>query len=135
MHKAGIPVGALQGIAPVSALYDLRVTDPIALKEVFWNVYAPTLEIQERASPILRVLDPAPAAVVGVGALEHRGSEDFVAGSTALVERLNAAGSSARLVSLPEMGHKEAVLALGDSQSELARAVIHMIERTKQVTR
>jgi acetyl esterase/lipase len=135
MQKAGIPAGALQGIAPVSALYDLRVSDPSELQKVFWNVYAPTMEIQERASPLLRVRDPAPAAVVGVGALEQRGSEDFVAGSAALVDKLNAAGASARLVSLPGMGHKEAVLALGDGQSELARAVIRMIESANRAAR
>jgi acetyl esterase/lipase len=133
MRKSGIPARALQGIAPVSALYDLRVPDPNALKKVFWNVYAPTIEIQESASPLLRVRDPAPAAVVGVGALEQHGAEDFVAGSTALVEKLNGAGSSARLVSLSGMGHKEAVLALGDGQSEIALAIIRMIKGSEQI--
>jgi arylformamidase len=127
MRQAGLPVSALRGIAPVSALYDLRVSDPNALQKVFWNVYAPTPEIQERASPILKVRDPAPAAVLGVGALEQHASEDFVAGSIALVEKLNAAGSKAQLISLAGMGHKEAALALGDDQSEISSAIIRMI--------
>jgi arylformamidase len=127
MPTAGLPAGAMQGIAPVSSLYDLRISDPDALQNAFWRVYAPTIEIQERASPILRVRDPAPAAVVGVGALESRPSEDFVAGSMALVEKLNAAGATAELVSLSGMGHKEAVLALGDDGSDISRAIVRMI--------
>jgi arylformamidase len=133
MPRAGLPVGALQGIAPVSALYDLRVSDPNALQKVFWNVYAPTTEIQERASPILKVRDPAPAAVVGVGALEQHTSEDFLAGSMGLVEKLNAAGSKAQLISLPGMDHKEAALALGDGQSEISLAIIGMINGSRTI--
>ncbi len=38
--------------------------------------------------------------MVGVGALEQNPFEDFVAGSSSLEEKLNAAGSKAKLISL-----------------------------------
>jgi acetyl esterase/lipase len=127
LRKAGVPVNALRGIVPVSALYDLRVTDPAILQKVFWGVYASTPERQAQASPILNIRDPAPEAVVAVGSLETHQSEDFVTGSKDLVAKLNAAGAHAEFLSLDGSAHKDTALALGKPGSQLSEAVIRMI--------
>ncbi len=130
LKQRNIPPHALRGIVPVSALYDLRVTDPAALEKVFWGVYAPTLERQTQASPLLHIRDPAPRALVAVGSTEQQEFEDFVGGSRDLVNQLNAAGASAKFLALQGQAHKDTALALGDSNSELSRAAIRMIKES-----
>jgi arylformamidase len=126
LKQAGVPARALRGIAPVSALYDLRLTDPTASKKVFWSVYAPTAE-QERASPILHVRDPVANAVVAVGSNEQQEFEDFVAGSRAFVEKLNATGAHAELIVLEGKSHADTALALSDEHNMETSAIIRMI--------
>jgi acetyl esterase/lipase len=127
MKKAGIPTEALRGMIPVSALYDLRVSDPAAADKVFWSVYAASPEQQRAASPILNIGNPTPQALVAVGSTEQHEFEDFVAGSQELVAKLNHAGVKAQFMSLEGKGHGDTALALGDSSSPLALAAIEMI--------
>jgi hypothetical protein len=77
MKDAKIPKYAFRGIAAVSAPYDLRARG----RHGESDVYAPTAELQEEASPILHVIDPVPAAVIAVGS-----TEAYVASSQALAD-------------------------------------------------
>lgn len=122
MKEAGIPTRALRGIAPVSGTYDMRTKD--APGET--NVYAPTRELQDRASPILHVKSPVPAAVVAVGSEEK--AEEFVVSSRQLADKMTAAGAHVKFLSLAGEDHGATVAALGEEQSELFRAVLAMIE-------
>jgi acetyl esterase/lipase len=127
MKQAGIPTPALRGMVPVSALYDLRVSDPAAANKVFWSVYAASADRQRAASPILNIRDPVPKALVAAGSTEQQEFEDFVAGSMQLVKKLNDAGVKAQFMSLEGQAHKDTALALGDSSSPLSQAVVGMI--------
>jgi arylformamidase len=118
MPEASIPVSALKGIVPVSGPYDLR--EPGRAGER--SAYAPTPELLERASPVLHVKDPAPAAVVAVGSLEG-----YQASSMELVEKLKGAGSNATYLLLDGQGHEDTALSLADPDSDLFEAVLRMI--------
>lgn len=120
MAGAGIPAAALKGIVPISGPYDLRQSGRPGEQ----SAYAPTPELRERASPVLHVGDPAPAAVVAVGSLEN-----YQASSQELVEKLTAAGSEAAYVLLDGQDHKDTALSLADPDSPLFQAVLRMIER------
>ena len=106
-------------MVPVSALYDLRIANPVAADKVFWSVYAADPQRQRDASPILNIRDPVPKALVAVGSTERHEFEDFVAGSMDLVNKLNAAGVKAQFMSLEGQAHKDTALALGDSGESL----------------
>ncbi len=127
MTQTGIPMQALRGMVPVSALYDLRVNDSAAANKVFWSVYAASPDRQRAASPILNIRDPVPKALVAVGSTERQEFEDFVAGSMELVKKLSDAGVKAQFMSLEGKAHKDTALALGDSLSPLSQAVVGMI--------
>lgn len=118
MAEAGIPAGALRGIAPISGPYDLRNRG----REGEQDAYAPTAELARQASPILHVGDPAPAAVVAVGSLEG-----YQASSQELTEKLAAAGSNAAYLLLEGQDHKDTALSLADPDSALFQAVLRMI--------
>jgi arylformamidase len=118
MLQAGIPASALKGIAPVSGPYDLRERGRAGER----NAYAPTPELLERASPVLHVGNPAPAAVVAVGSLEG-----YQVSSMELVEKLEAAGSNATYLPLDGQDHKDTALSLADPDSDLFEAVLRMI--------
>ena len=119
MADAGIPASALKGFVPVSGPYDLREQG----RAGEGSAYAPTPELLERASPVLHVGDPAPAAVVAVGSLEG-----YQASSMELVEKLENAGSNASYVLLNGEDHKDTALSLANPDSELFRNVLRMIE-------
>ena len=118
MVEAGIPAGALRGIAPISGPYDLRNRG----REGEQDAYAPTVELARQASPILHVRDPAPAAVVAVGSVEA-----YQASSQELVEKLAAAGSNATYLLLDGQDHKDTALSLADPDSALFQAILRMI--------
>lgn len=120
MEGAGIPRSALRGIVPISGPYDLRDRGRPGESDA----YAPTPELQARASPILDIGDPAPAALVAVGSLEG-----YQASSRALVEGLDAAGSDARYLLLEGQDHKDTARSLADPDSALFHAVLEMIRR------
>jgi acetyl esterase/lipase len=84
----------------------------------------------EPASPILHIRDPVANAVVAVGSTEHQEFEDFVAGSRAFAEKLNAAGAHAELIIVDGKGHADTALALSDEQNMETSAVIRMITGT-----
>jgi acetyl esterase/lipase len=119
MKDAKIPKRAFRGIAAVSAPYDLRESG----RHGESDVYAPTAELQEQASPILHVTDPVPAAVIAVGS-----TEAYVASSQALAGKMSAAGSHAQFLSLEGEDHRGSVRQMGEDDSVLIKAVIEMIQ-------
>lgn len=118
MDDRGLPKDILKGIVPISAPYDMRQEG----REGEQNAYAPTPELQAKASPILHVDDPAPAAIVAVGT-----DEPYQESSQDLVTRLKAAGSSVSYLVLQGMDHKDTALALVDEDSELFKTVVGMM--------
>lgn len=74
LKSAGIPTRVLRGIAPISGPYDLRT----AGRPGEDSAYAPTTELKEQASPLLHIVDPAPAAVIALGSAENLGSANRV---------------------------------------------------------
>jgi acetyl esterase/lipase len=127
MGPAEIPKQAFRGMLPISALYDLRVSDPLAADKVFWSTYAASDQQRYAASPILHISDPVPQALVAVGSTERQAFEDFVAGSMEFVQQLNAAGVDTKFINMEGGAHRDTALALGDSASELAQAAVTMI--------
>jgi hypothetical protein len=124
MKAAGIPAEALRGFAPISGPYDLRVdTRPGEL-----DAYAPSLQAREQASPLLHIHDPAPNAVVAIGAEETAGN--MLSSSQDLAKQLKAAGASAVFLSLPGEDHRGTVQALADEHSELFKDVLAMLEKS-----
>jgi acetyl esterase/lipase len=118
MKSAGIPEHALRGIVPISGPYDLRTPGRAGESDV----YAPTAELQAKASPLLHIDDPAPMAVIAVGS-----TESYVASSQSLASKLTAAGAHATFLSLEGEDHRATVHDIGDGNSALFRAVIDMI--------
>lgn len=117
MKQAGVPHDAIKGIAAISGDYDLSPGENVD--------YAPNAELEERASPLRHIVDPAPLAVVAAGTNEGKmrsSSED-------LAQKLTAKGVKTRLLVLEGADHKDTVLALGDPGSTLAAAVLEMIGR------
>jgi acetyl esterase/lipase len=124
MKAAGIPAEALRGFAPISGPYDLRVdTRPGEL-----DAYAPSLQAREQASPLLHIHDPAPNAVVAIGAEETSGN--MLSSSQDLAKQLKAAGASTVFLSLPGEDHRGTVQALADEHSELFKDVLAMLEKS-----
>ncbi|HET9449040.1 MAG TPA: alpha/beta hydrolase [Steroidobacteraceae bacterium] len=115
MKKAGVPHDAIKGIAAISGDYDLSPGENVD--------YAPTPELEERASPLRHIVDPAPVAVIAAGTNEGK----MRASSEDLEQRLRARGVKTRLLVMEGADHKDTVLALGDPNSPLAAAVLQMI--------
>jgi acetyl esterase/lipase len=121
MQRYGIPTSALRGIAPVSGIYIMAVPDrPGEL-----NVYASTAELAKRASPLLHVTAPVPAAVIAVGGAENSGQ--FAETSQQLADKMKAAGVHATFLLLKGEDHKDTVLSFADEHSELFQDVLRMI--------
>ncbi len=117
MKAAGVPHDAIKGIAAISGDYDLSPGENAD--------YAPTAELEARASPLRHIVDPAPLAVVAAGTNEGK----MRASSEEMEQRLSAKGVRTRLLVLEGADHKDTVLALGDPGSSLAGAVLEMIGR------
>jgi acetyl esterase/lipase len=117
MQQAGVPRVAIKGIAAISGDYDLSPGENVD--------YAPTAELEAKASPLRRVADPAPLAVVAAGTNEGK----MRASAEELQQKLAAKGVDSRLLVLEGADHKDTVLALGDPGSSLSAAVLEMIER------
>src|SRR5690606_32058323 len=115
LNERGIPAAALKGIAAVSGRYDLRGGA--------WD-YTTTPESEELASPALHIDDAAPAAVVIVGSVEQA----YLDPSRQFVELLRQAGVSATLLVAEEKDHKDTATLLGDENSDIARAVLTLIQ-------
>jgi acetyl esterase/lipase len=127
MRGAGLPKEVVRAIIPVSAPYDLRTPGNAVEKTVFWSGYTPSAQLRRLASPSLHITDPVPAALVAAGAKEVDGYDNYVGSSEVFVRRLTAHGVQAKFMALPEAGHRESVLALGDEKSELSREIIRLI--------
>lgn len=117
MKQAGVPHDAIKGIAAISGDYDLSPGENVD--------YAPTAELEARASPLRHIVDPAALAVVAAGTNEGK----MRASSEDLAQRLTAKGVNSRLLVLEGADHKDTVLAMGDPGSSLAAAVLEMIGR------
>lgn len=115
MKQAGVPRDAIKGIAAISGDYDLSPGENAD--------YAPTAELEARASPLRHIVDPATRAVVAAGTKEGK----MRASAEDLQQRLTAKGVKSRLLVLEGADHKDTVLALGDPGSTLAAAVLEMI--------
>ena len=115
MKQAGVPHDAIKGIAAISGDYDLSPGENAD--------YAPNAELEERASPLRHIVDPAALAVVAAGTNEGK----MRASSEDLERRLSAKGVKTRLLVMEGADHKDTVLALGDPGSPLAAAVLQMI--------
>ena len=120
MKQAGVPHGAIKGIAAISGDYDLSPGENVD--------YAPSAGLEERASPLRHIVDPAALAVVAAGTNEGK----MRASSEELERRLNAQGVKTRLLVMQGADHKDTVLALGDPGSPLAAAVLQMIGTARQ---
>jgi acetyl esterase/lipase len=66
MTAMNIPKQALKGIIPISGPYDMRKKGRPGEQ----SSYAPTEELQAKASPILHINDPVPSALIAVGSVE-----------------------------------------------------------------
>ncbi len=127
LTKAGISKAALKGIAPVSAPYNL---DSHASTEA--TVYAPTPELRHQATPIFRIKDPPPIAIIGYGSDTDDDIErPFDASSHELASALRAHGVIVSLVALPKQNDIQTVLSLGDPASPLTRAMLEMIQKRR----
>ena len=117
MKKAGVPHDAIKGIALISGDYDLSPGENAD--------YAPTAELEERASPDRHIIDPAPLAVVAAGTNEGK----MRASAEDIAQRLTAKGVKSNLLILEGADHKDTVLAFGEPGSTLSAAVLEMIGR------
>jgi len=115
MKQAGVPHDAIKGVALISGDYDLSPGENAD--------YAPTAELEARASPLRHIVDPAPLAVVAAGTNEGK----MRASAEDIEQRLTAKGVKSRLLVLEGADHKDTVLALGEPGSTLAAAVLQMI--------
>ena len=114
----GMPRDLLKAIMPISGPYDIRVKRrPGQL-----DAYAPTPEIRVQASPILKINDPAPAALVATGS-----EEEYVQPSLDFADALKAAGVDAHYLLLEGEDHADTALLLADENSRLCKRVISMI--------
>jgi acetyl esterase/lipase len=125
MDGAKIPKRAFRGIAAVSAPYDLRENG----RHGEGDVYAPTAELQEQASPILHITDPVPAAVIAVGS-----TETYLASSRDLADKLTAAGTHARFLLLEGEDHRGSVRQMGEEDSELIKSALQMMQTAQSST-
>lgn len=117
MQQAGVPHDAIKGVALISGDFDLSPGEN--------TDYAPTAELEARASPARHLVDPAPLAVVAAGTNEGK----MRSSAEEMQERLTGKGVKSRLLILEGADHKDTVLALGDPGSTLAAAVLQMIGR------
>ena len=118
LTEMGMPNDILKAIMPISGPYDIRVKRrPGQL-----DAYAPTPEIRVQSSPILKINDPAPAALVATGS-----EEEYVQPSLDFAEALKAAGVDAHYLLLEGEDHADTALLLADENSQLCKQVINMI--------
>ena len=111
MDGLGIPRQALRGIVAISGRYDLSVGGRPGERDL----YAPTPEAKRLASPVHRIKDPVPCALVALGAREPERLED----SRRFAAQLGAAGVTAKLFVIDGADHAQAVERLADPASEL----------------
>ena len=118
LSDMGMPGDILKAIMPISGPYDIRVKRrPGQL-----DAYAPTPEIRVQSSPILKINDPAPAALVATGS-----EEEYVQPSLDFANALKAAGVDAHYLLLEGEDHADTALLLADENSQLCKRIISMV--------
>lgn len=115
MKSAGMASDSIKGIAAISGDYDLSPGENPA--------YAPTAEIEERASPLRHIVDPAPVALVAYGTKEGKMRDS----AEELARQLQTKGVDTRLLVLQGEDHKDTALSFGTDGSTLANAVLQLI--------
>ncbi len=122
-HAAGIPSAALRGIGAISGNYDW-IRNPMDGQGAY---YAPTRELQRRASALEHVKNPVPQTIVTQGTTEAyerawtKNSPDYVAA-------LRAHGAKADLIVL-STGHLGTLADFATAGTRTSQAVIAMIEK------
>lgn len=119
MKQAGLSPGSIKGIAAISGDYDLSPGENVA--------YAPTTELEARASPLRHINDPAPAALLAFGTKEGKMRDN----AEVMTAQLRAKGVKTTLIALEGEDHKDTVLSFGTVDSTLSNAVLKMIEDAK----
>ena len=109
MANAGLPKGVLKGIAPVSAYYDLRGKTLIKPYD-----YVNDVDLLDKASPVLNVVDPPKLAVIAVGSLEKH-----IASTKELTDKVIDAGSNAVYIELDGADHADTALSMTNEHSHL----------------
>jgi acetyl esterase/lipase len=123
MRGAGIPPDALRGIAAISGNYDW-VANPM---DGQGSYYAPTRALQEKASAIRHIKDPAPGAVVTQGNTEEY-ERAWTKNSPEFVKALQAKGVDAELIVLPT-GHLGSLADFSTPGTPSSEAILAMIEK------
>lgn len=117
LKEKGIAPGIIKGIVPISGHYDIAPGER--------PDYAPTRELEVRASALRHIKDPAPIAIVVYGSQEVQRR----ASSEALANALKAKGVEANVLALQGEDHKDTALSMGTAGSALFNAVLAMIRK------
>ncbi len=119
MTAMNIPKQALKGIIPISGPYDMRKKGRPGEQ----SSYAPTAELQAKASPILHINDPVPFALVAVGSLEK-----YQESSIAFTKGLKQKGVDAHYLLMDGEDHDDTAFSLANEESELFKRTLKMIQ-------
>ena len=115
----GISRHVLRGIVPVSGPYDLRGDD----RPGYIDSYAPDTDSRVAASPLARLIRPAPYAVIATGEQEP----SLHATAESLDHALRDAGTCTRRLVLESADHADTALAFADPGGMLTAAILEMI--------
>jgi arylformamidase len=129
MPGKGMRASALKGMAAVSGRYVLADDSPEDPDgQSMAAFYAPSRELQDRASPLKHISDPTPAAVVARG--EGQQYERLLTRSSAeFVRALRDKGVDAKFIEVPSATHIDMVFAFATPGSPIFEAVVAMIQR------
>lgn len=116
MTREGMPVGALKGVIPISAGYDL-------VRYRRYPEYVPTLTLRYAASPVFHVDNPAPAFLIAAGGDETAFGEP----SQVFADVLRANDVNVQTEFTPGKDHRGIVEDFANPQSALCRKVLQLI--------
>jgi acetyl esterase/lipase len=111
MDGVGMPREAFRGIVAISGRYDLSIGGRPGERDL----YAPTPEAKRLASPVHRIKDPVPCALVALGAAESERLDD----SRKFAAQLAGSGVATNFLVIAGADHAQAVERLADPASEL----------------
>lgn len=120
MDALGIPREAFSGVVLISGRYDLSVGGRPGERDL----YAATPESKKLASPVHRIIDPAPCALVALGAAEPERLDD----SRKFASLLGAAGVTSSLLVIDGADHAQAVDQLADPATELFQKALEVLD-------
>lgn len=123
MRGAGLPPDALRGIAAISGNYDW-VANPM---DGQGSYYAPSRLLQEKASALRHLKNPAPGAIVTQGQTETY-ERAWTKNSPEFVDALRGKGVDAELIVLPT-GHLGTLADFSTAGTRSCDAILGMIGR------